>query len=232
MSRRCRQPSRNGESFDVADARVQLDGNLPDVEVLARRADDHLRGELHPDRPEVEDREDAPSHGAHPAVRIPDVRPMERVEEAGEDRVPDAAQPGHRARLEAAHAVSDDELGSVLELLHEARDLAEVVREVGVDHDDVVAVRRREAGQVGAAVAAPRLVDHDRPGGASEIAAAVGRAVVDDDDLAVEVVLVEHRARGRHALRDRLGLVEARNDDGDAGRRRCGDGDGHFRLEG
>ena len=77
--------------------------------------------------------------------------------------LPTSAEPGHGSRLRAVHAVADDELGSVLELLQEARDLAEVVREVGVDHDDVVALRRRESREVGAAVAAPGLVDDAAP---------------------------------------------------------------------
>ena len=101
--------------------------------------------------------------------------------------------------------------------LDEARDLPEVVREVGVDHDDVVAAGGREPGQVCAPVAAPRLLDDARAGGSREIAAPVGRAVVDDDHLA-------RRDRSRRARRarcvthsrDRLCLVEARDDDGDA----------------
>ena len=51
-----------------------------------------------------------------------DVRPVQRVEEAREDRVADSAQPGHRARLEPAHAIADDELSTVVELAHEARE--------------------------------------------------------------------------------------------------------------
>ena len=40
----------------------------------------------------------------------------------------------------------------------------EVVGQIGVGHDDVVAARGREAGEVGAAVAAPRLEHHERSG--------------------------------------------------------------------
>ena len=101
----------------------------------------------------------------------------------------------HRARLDGLHAVAHDELGAAVELADEARDLLEVVREVGVDHHDVVAPGLREAGEVGAAVAAPRLVDDPGAGEAGEDAAAVVGAVVDDDHLAVEAVLVEDALR-------------------------------------
>ena len=73
----------------LADARVELDRELPHVQLLARRANHHLGGELHPDRAEIERREDAPAYGAHAAVRVLDVRPMQGVEESGEDRVAD-----------------------------------------------------------------------------------------------------------------------------------------------
>ena len=39
----------------------------------------------------------------------------------------------------ALHPIADDELGAVVELSHERGNLAEVVRQVGIDHDDVVA---------------------------------------------------------------------------------------------
>ncbi len=156
------------------------------------------------------------------------------VEEAGEERVADAAQPGHRAGLDTVHAIPDDELRAVVELVDEARNLAEVVGEVGVDHDDVVAARSRQSGQIRAPVAAPRLVDDQRAGGARELAAAVRRAVVDDDHLAREAVLLEHGPRARDALGDRLRLVEAGDDDGHTTRRRrfWGDGHSHFSLGG
>ncbi len=109
--------------------------------------------------------------------------------------------------------VAHDELGAVVELVDEARNLLEVVREVGVDHHDVVAPGLREAGEVGAPVAAPRLVDDPGAGEGGENAAAVVGAVVDDDHFAVEAVLVEDALRRVHALADALGLVQAGDDD-------------------
>ena len=133
-------------------------------------------------------------------------------------RVADAAQHRHRAGLDGVHPVPHDQLGTAVELADEARDLLEVVREIGVDHHDVVATRRREAGEVGAAVAAPRLVDDPGAGEAGEDAAAVVGAVVDDDHLAVEAVLVEDALRRVHALADALGLVQAGDDNRHADR--------------
>src|SRR5262249_48379662 len=61
--------------------------------------------------------------------------------------------------------------------------------------------------------------------GPGERGAAVLRAVVGDDHLARDLVLVEDAESVRHALDDVLGLVQARDDDGDAKRlelgRRC-----------
>ena len=71
----------------------------------------------------------------------------------------------------------------------------EVVREVGVGHHDVAAAGGGEAGQVGAAVAAPRLVDDARAGGGGQLGAAVLGRVVGDDDLAGDAVLGHHLER-------------------------------------
>ena len=61
-----------------------------------------------------------------------------RLSRPREDRVADVAvQPRHRARLDVVHAVADHHLGALLERGDEARDLVEVVGEVGVGHHDV-----------------------------------------------------------------------------------------------
>jgi hypothetical protein len=102
--------------------------------------------------------------------------------------------------LDVVHAVAHDELGAVLELLDEAGDVGEVVGQVGVGHDDVLAAGGAEAGQVGGAVAAARLVHDAGAGLGGELGGAVARAVVGDDDLAVEVVLCSaSRARVTHS---------------------------------
>ena len=141
-------------------------------------------------------------HGAHAAVGVADAGAEEEVEHAGEHRVADVAvQPGHRAGLDVLHPVAHHEVGALLELLDEARDVVEVVGEVGVGHHDVVAARGGEAGQVGAAVAAPRLEHHQRAGVAGQLGAAVVRAVVGDDHLALASPGLSSASRARATQR-------------------------------
>ena len=196
--RRWRQPSLQVESFDSPTARVVLDRELADVEPLLGGADHHLGGELHARRAQVEARQDVAADAAHAAVRVAHAGAEEEVEDARQDRVADVAvQPRHRARLDVRHAVADHHVGAVVEPLDEARDLGEVVRQVGVGHHDVLAARRAEAGQIGAAVAALGLVDDARSGRRGELGAAVGRAVVGDDDLARDAASRSSAARAR-----------------------------------
>ncbi len=144
--RRCRQPSRKLESFDSPPRGWYSIGNSPDVEALLGGPDDHLGGELHAGRAQVEPGQDVAAQAAHAAVGVADAGAEEHVEHAGQHRVADVAvQPGHRARVDVVHPVAHDEVGAVLELLDEARDLAEVVGQVGVAHDDVLAARGGEA---------------------------------------------------------------------------------------
>src|SRR6266545_60124 len=202
--------------FRATDPPMKLDRNLPHIEAFARRTDDHLGCELHTDGPQVEGGQHIAPNCAHPAMRIVNVRSVDDVEKARENRITQTAQQRHRARCDAAHPVADDKLRAVLELLDETRNLAEVVREVGIDHDDEVALGGGEAGEIRASIAATRLLDHEGARSTREIAAAVRRAVVDDDDFACKSALVEDGAGPGHAFRDRLRLVQARDHDGHA----------------
>ncbi len=197
--------------------RVERDRQLADVEARARRPDNHLRGELHPGRLQRERREHVRRTARMPQWASPTGVRKSRFRKPDRIGLPIAAERRHRARLDGLHPVPHHELCAVVELTDEARDLLEVVREVGVDHHDVIAAGLREAGEVGAPVAAPRLVHDPRTGEAREDAAAVVGAVVDDDHFAVETMLVEDPLRRGHALADALGLVQAGDDDGDAG---------------
>ena len=110
-------------------------------------------------------------------------------------------------------------LAAVLELLHEARDLVEVVGEVGIRHHDVACRGRRRSRpgrrcrSPGAARARPSA-----PASGGQLGAAVLGAVVGHDDLAGDPVVVQHRlgARVTQSL-DRLRLVETGDDDRDRG---------------
>ena len=169
-----------------------------------------------PGRAQVQARQHVAPQRAHAAVRVADAGAEEDVEDAREHRVADVAvQPRHRARVDLVHPVAHDELGALVEVLDEARDLVEVVREVGVAHHDVAAAGGGEAGQVGAAVAAARLVDDARAGGGRELRAAVLGRVVGDDDLAGDAVLGQHGQGGGDAALDVGLFVEARDHDRD-----------------
>jgi hypothetical protein len=184
--------------------------------LLFRRANHHLGCELHSRGVQVERRQDVPPEGAHSAMDVAHARLAEEVQETAQDRIADVTvQPWHCAGLDAVHPIAHDELSAVVELVDEARDVVEVVRQIGVDHDHVVAARSAEAGEVGAAVAAPRLEDDARAGGAGELAASVLRAVVDDDHFAGDPVLFEHRVGKVDAQLDVLRLVQARDHDRD-----------------
>ena len=98
--------------------------------------------------------------------------------------------------------------------MRKARDLAKVVGQIGVHHDDVVPVGDVEAGEIRASVTSARLLDDDSSCTARKIPAAVGGAIVHDDDLAGEPALLQHTLRTSDAFHDGLSLVEARNDDG------------------
>ncbi len=87
----------------LAAARVVLDRELADDELLLGGADHHLGSELHPGRAQVEPREHVAPQRAHPAVRVVDAGAEQQVEEARKQRVADVAVvPRHRARMDVA----------------------------------------------------------------------------------------------------------------------------------
>ena len=143
--RRCRQPSRKLDSLDSPPRGWYSMANWRSVRCLLGRADHHLGGELHAGRAQIQLGQDVAAEGAHAAVRVIDAGAEQQVEEPRQQRVADVAvQPWHGARLDVLHPVADDHVGAVLELGDEARDLVEVVRQVGVGHHDVLGrVRRR-----------------------------------------------------------------------------------------
>ena len=109
---------------------------------------------------------------------------------------------------------SDDQVGAPADPLEEKRQLLGMVRVVAVEEDENVrrvARERSDAGQAGAAVALSGL-PHDAHGEARrDRRGAVGRAVVDDDDLVRETGW-----KGGDDERQGLALVEDGNDDRDA----------------
>ncbi len=102
-------------------------------------------------------------------------------------------------------------LRAVFERCYEARDLVEVVGQVGVGHHDVAPARGCEARKVRAAVAAP-FFDHDpRASLLGERRGVVFGAVVRDHDLTLNAHASERGKRIFDAGLDVLGLVQARD---------------------
>ena len=117
---------------------------------------------------------DVAADRSHTAVRVADARTEEGVEGPAQDGVPDVAvKEGHRPGLDVVHAIADHQVGAALQLGEEARQVLEIVGEVGVGHQDVGAACRSEAGKVSASVAAPWLVDDPRTGRDRQFVAAV-----------------------------------------------------------
>ena len=131
------------------------------------------------------------AHGAHAAVCVADRCAVKQIEETGEERIPEPRQQSHRARLHALHAVAHHELRPGVQFRDEARDLREVVRQVGVDHHHVVTGGVLESRQISAPVPAPVLDDDRRARAPRQVGAPVIRRVVDDDHLAVDPVFRE-----------------------------------------
>ena len=105
----------------LADAREVVDRDLAHGEAAAVGLEDHLGGELHPGRVEVERRKRVASDGAHPAVRVRDLHAEEDVEHPGEDRVADVAvQPRHGVAVDRSlEARADDEVVALFERVDE-----------------------------------------------------------------------------------------------------------------
>jgi hypothetical protein len=91
--------------------------------------------------------------------------------------------------------------------------IVEVVREVGVGHHDVAPARGLEAGQVGAAVAAPALDHHARSRILRQARGVVLGVVVGDHYLPGRIHAPKRLEGGAHAGLDVLGLVQARDHD-------------------
>ena len=126
-------------------------------------------------------------------------------------------QEGHRALLDrAAPARSHHVLVALAELLHERRELAEVVRAVCVAHEDVAPAHVRESVEVRASETSPRRLQHARAVRQRDLRGSVVRAV-HDEHLTHDACGFEALATPVDELADGDLLVEGGNDDRELG---------------
>src|SRR5262249_33057774 len=96
--------------------------------------------------------------GPHAAMDIGVLRAVDAIQEPGCDRRTEKpVQFWHGARLDVSRKpAAHDEVVSLVELVNEGLDVAEVVGEIAVAHDDVVAADVRQSVDVGSAQASLR----------------------------------------------------------------------------
>jgi hypothetical protein len=124
-------------------------------------------------------------------------------------------QERHRSAARAPHP--DDQIGVAPgQWPDQVADPAELVRRIGVRHDDDVSVGRRDPRQERAAVAGTRFRDDASACLPSGRARAIGRAVVDDEDLPPQPRRGQRGERLTDAGTDGVRLVEAWQHDGHA----------------
>src|SRR3954469_18037692 len=140
----------------IAKIRRERRRHLAHLEPVERALRDHLRRVLHPGGPQIEPEDRVAPERAEPAMEVSDVAPEEQPPEERKPRVAEPlVQRGHGALLDAAlEAVAHDEVVARAQALDERIDGLEVVREIGVAHEDVRAAGGSDAAGEGRAVTA------------------------------------------------------------------------------
>ncbi|KAK0332132.1 hypothetical protein LTR94_026128, partial [Friedmanniomyces endolithicus] len=189
--------------------------HLADVEMRERGGHDHLAGEFHACRAQVEVDDRLAIEPAQPAVKIADRDAEEQPPDRRQHGIAEIAmQQRHRAGQDAAlEPVAHHQLSAIAQCRDKGGKVAEVGAVVGIAHDDVAPARGVDAAAQCPALArdrrmndarARRLRDRDRP---------VGTAVVGHQHLARDAGTFEIANRLADAGRNRLGFVEARDQD-------------------
>jgi hypothetical protein len=124
--------------------------------------------------------------------------------------------PRHRSGGDAAlEAIPHHQLVAGPQRRDEGIEIGEVVAVIGVAHDDIAAKRRLDSGRERGAVATHGDGHDPRPLTLGDLPAAVGRAVVGDDDFANDPRALQETLCLADAGGERLGLVEAGHQDGE-----------------
>src|ERR1043166_4547694 len=120
----------------------------------------------------------------------------------------------HCVRLDtAAKAIAHDQIVAFAQFLNKWHQVDEVVRIVGVAHDDEPSARRANSTHEGAAVTLRSHIDHATSALRRQTRRAVSRSIVGDHDFAIDAVRFNEAASFVDADLERFGLVETRHDD-------------------
>ena len=185
-------------------AQPVADRDFDDVQRFLLCVDDHLAGERHAFRRDLQHVQRVPADRPEPGARVVQPELVEEIDRARDDLVTDAVTHGHRAVVHVRKPVAKDHVRiAVDDGIEQQRYLIGVVGIVAVEHHDDLRVRGDvpEARHAGVAVADVLLRDHTGPGLPGLLRGIVCR-LVHDDDLHVEVLerlacLVDHLADGR-----------------------------------
>lgn len=121
-------------------------------------------------------------------------------------------EPGHGSgTYAAAEPIAHDEVMALAQPLDEGLDVAEVVRVVGITHDDIATTGGRNARLQGTAVTTVRDSDHPSSVKAGDLGRAIRATVIGHDDLAPHTRLAQGLKGLVHATTDGASLVEARH---------------------
>src|SRR4051794_15822387 len=122
-------------------------------------------------------------------------------------------QPGHGALLDAAtKPAAHYELRAFAKRLHERRELAEVISQIGVAHDNPPAADVVARIDIGAAESSSRRPQHFAAVGENYLGSSVGRAI-DDENLAGYFSAGQPFLTPIHKLADGDLFVQGRDDD-------------------
>ena len=189
-------------------------GNFGNPLFVQRHLHDHLAGELHPGRSEIEFHRRIFPEAAQAAMKISGRTLEQQAAYECQHRITQISmQRRHRLRLDAtAKAITHYQVVTFTQLLDKRHQVDEVVGIVGVAHDDETATRGADTAHKCAIVTFGGNVDHPRAAFRREALRAISRTIVGDDYFAVDAVLFHKAAGFVDANFQGLGLVETRHD--------------------
>lgn len=167
---------------------------------------------------EIARRQRGAPHAAQSSVKIREALTKKQIEQSRNDSVPDSSQERHRPPICcAAEKTRPVNCWRAFERVDDGGHVFGKVFQIGVNHDDSLAVRRRNAVDQRTAVSEiAHVADESHVGQLFQhFERAVGRTVIDKDELRSGA----HSAQPSAKLTDRRRFVENRNDDVHGGRR-------------